>query len=132
LPSDVAALVDRVGRGWFSVALVNVSPQHSRSAILQDGAFGEHTFAHIEMDGRDPMTVDSKWLRVDLDPAVATRLRITTRRFSGAPSYDTPWRHQADAPRIQPRDPNADTDNVIFEWEPDHPRRKADPEPQPS
>ena len=128
LPSDVAALVDRVGRGWFRVALVNVSPQHSRSVILQAGAFGEHTFAHVEMDGRDLITADNRWLRVDLDPAAATRLRITTRRFSGAPSYDTPWRHQADAPRIQPRDPNADTDNVIFEWEPDHPRRKEDPE----
>jgi len=126
LPADTAALVDRVERGSFSVELVNLSPQHPRSVILQAGAFGEHAFAHADIDGRDPITVDSKWLRVDLGPAASTRLRITTRRFSGTPSYDTPWRRQADAPRIQPRDPNADPGNVIFEWETDHPRRKQD------
>ena len=117
--------MDRVDGGSFSVELVNLSPQHPRSVILQAGAFGEHAFAHVEVDGRDPIAVDDKWLRVDLAPAAATRLRLTTRRFSDPPSYDTPWTRQADAPRIQPRDPNVDPGNIVFEWETDHPRRKA-------
>ena len=125
LPADVAALVDRVERDSFSVEIVNLSPQHTRSTILQAGAFGEHAFARVEIDGRESIAVDGRWLRVDLDPATTTRLRLTTRRFTNAPSYDTPWRSQADAPRIQPRDPHGDPENVIFEWETDHPRRKG-------
>jgi hypothetical protein len=125
LPTDVAALVDRVSDSGFRVQLVNLDPQRSKSVILQAGAFGEHDFDHVRMDDdADGIDIGGQWLQVNLAPAAGTVLDLTVRRFVRSPSYDTPWQKQADASHIQLRDPSDNSRNVIFEWEPDHPRRR--------
>jgi hypothetical protein len=122
LPTGVAALVDSVSDSAFRVQLISLDPLRAKSAILQAGTFGEHAFESVRRDDADEaIALNGKWLRVDLAPASGVTLTVRLRRFANAPSYDTPWRSQSDAPRIRLRDPNDNARNVVYQWEPDHP-----------
>ena len=125
LPRDVAALVDAVTEGGFRVQLANLDPQREKSVVLQAGTFGEHAFDRVRQeDAEEVVDLEGRWLRVDLAPAAGVTLEFTMRRFVNVPSYDTPWRRQADAPHIQLRDPADNARNLIYEWAPDHPLRQ--------
>ncbi|MBM3216914.1 hypothetical protein FJZ36_18625 [Candidatus Poribacteria bacterium] len=130
LPVDVAALVESVAPSAFRLTLVNTSPQHVRTVIAQPGAFGEHEFAAARNAASgEEHRIDGSWLTVQLAPAASITLDVSTRRFARSPSFDTPWRTRADAPRIALRDPSDDSRNVIYQWETDHPLKPAEENP---
>ncbi len=87
LPEDVGALVTSLDGQSVGFTLVNTSPVHERSVIVQAGAFGEHAFTSV--DGRD--TDESPWLRVELPPGRTIAVRAGMKRYYSAPSYRRPW-----------------------------------------
>jgi len=100
LPEDVAALVEELGSERTVVKLINLSVVHTRRLIIQAGAFGEHEFTTADFDtdekgvsstGGKTVTVNSRYLAVELPPATSVRLDIGTRRFVNKPSYAFPW-----------------------------------------
>jgi len=70
---------------------VNADPLRAHALIVQGGAFGEHCFTTAtDVDGGNTVEVAGPWLRVELGPAAALRLRLGTRRFAAAPAYGGP------------------------------------------
>ena len=94
LPPEVAALVDEIHADRIGVQLVNLSRSQTRRAILQAGAFGEHTFTEVgymEGENRVHAPLGSKAFTVALAPSTAIRLEIGMQRFCNDPSYAFPW-----------------------------------------
>ena len=93
LPEDVAALVSGLSEDGVELSLVNLSPAHARTVIIQAGCFGEHRVFNAQgrrgRDGRRrplraggaqarhadrPILGDAALLqRTDLCPALARR-----------------------------------------------------------
>lgn len=93
LPPDVGALVDSMTEDSLDVTLVNTSLLHSRSVMLQAGAFGEHSFTIVSiLDDEEPETipVDAKCMAVNLSSTGQIRLRLGMRRYCNQPSYAQP------------------------------------------
>ena len=91
LPPAVGALVESVDAEGVTVQLVNADPLRAHALIVQGGAFGEHCFTTAtDVDGGNTVEVAGPWLRVELGPAAALRLRLGTRRFAAAPAYGGP------------------------------------------
>ena len=112
LPEDVSALVDQISECRFRLQLINLNPIFSRSVVSLAGAFGEHQFKSITA-GKRTISIDSKWLQVDLQPRCGITLEIKTERFVNSPQYDFPWcvEEQMLSP-IQLRTPNIDPGSV--------------------
>jgi hypothetical protein len=103
LPSDVAALVEKIEDKLTVVRLVNLSVSDTRRLIIQAGAFGEHEFLDVKFQemtvGKDDkrlisdkiITVNNKYLAVELPPATSITLELGTQRFVNKPSYSFPW-----------------------------------------
>lgn len=112
LPEDVSALVDQISECRFRLQLINLNPISSRSVVSLAGAFGEHQFKSVTA-GKRTISIDSKWLQVDLQPRCGITLEIKTERFVNSPQYDFPWcvEEQMLSP-IQLRTPNIDPGSV--------------------
>lgn len=80
LPSDVAALVDRLTADEVRVTLVNVHQTEARRVTLQAGAYGEH---HIETAtlGDSTRPINSSKMTVELDPGCGSTLTLKMPRF---------------------------------------------------
>ncbi len=112
LPDSVAALVSAIDPEATVVDLVNLDPEQDRTAIIQSGAFAEHTIADVRYTAcPDPSwvgglydyghaepviahkqaEVGGPWLTVRL-PA-STQIRVTMRLGlrTQTPSYATPF-----------------------------------------
>lgn len=90
LPDDVAALVHRIERENVTLTLVNTSPLHERTVVVQMGAYGEHHATQLEIDGR-VVPVDSPWFSVRLAPGAGGTMKIGTRRHAHRPTLAFPW-----------------------------------------
>ena len=94
LPRDVAALVDELEGDRAGVQLVNLNRYETRKVVVQAGAFGEHQFKEVRYaDGESvrEVSVNGKYIAVELPPSTAIRLDMGMRRFVHAPSYAFPW-----------------------------------------
>ena len=94
LPNEVAALVEQIQKERITLYLINLDPVHPKKLVLQAGAFGEHHFTEIKYLNNDTQTalsVDGKYLQIDLPPSTSIRLLIGLKRFANDPSYDFPW-----------------------------------------
>jgi hypothetical protein len=92
MPPDVAALVSALDGDGTTLELVNLGAVHTRRALLQAGAFGEHRFTNVhDLDAGSTAAVDDPHLEVVLPPGRALRLRLDMQRFCHAPSYRQPW-----------------------------------------
>jgi hypothetical protein len=91
LPPHMAALVDEVETDHICVHLVNTDILESREVVLQAGGCAEHEFGEVGADnGRVPMSVDERHVRVRLGPAAQVRLRIGLKRLAHRPTYARP------------------------------------------
>ncbi len=90
LPEDVAALVEKLADRSTSLVLVNLNQSDSRDVIIQGGAYGEHLFERVSIEGR---TVDphGSSFRVRLEPGAGARLSMTMKRYAGKPTLAQPW-----------------------------------------
>ncbi len=91
LPEDVAALVDRITENEVGVTLVNLSPVHERSVIVQSGAYAEHQIGSVRSESGTETPVDHPHMAVRLAPGAGERLTITLRRYANRPTFAPPW-----------------------------------------
>jgi hypothetical protein len=108
LPEDVAALVERMTEDSVTVTLVNLSPVHERTVIVQGGAYAEHQLTTVRSEtsassgsngssgsggngGNGETTVDAPYFAVRLAPGAGERLTIGQRRFDNQPTMAFPW-----------------------------------------
>jgi hypothetical protein len=90
LPTDVAALVEKLTADETVLTLVNVSPVHARRVIVQGGAYGEHQFTTATTDDAR-LAVNGRRLEVVLDPGAGTQIKLGTKRYAHQPTLAWPW-----------------------------------------
>ena len=91
IPSDVAALVDRLTDDEVAVTLVNVNPLEPRTVIVQAGGYGEHQFVGLQLGGATTMKLDVRQIQVRLAAGAGARLVIKMRRHVNQPTMMHPW-----------------------------------------
>ena len=90
LPTDVAALVDRLTSDSASVTLVNTNQVEAREVLVQAGGYGEHRFQSVDTgDGR--RNVDTGVIHVRLEPGAGQRITFGMDRYAQAPTLAQPW-----------------------------------------
>jgi hypothetical protein len=90
VPDDVAALVDHLNDTQTGITLVNLNPVAGHSVVVQGGAYAEHQFTNVTVNG-SKRAVDAPSLTVELAPGSGARLLLTTRRYANPPSMKFPW-----------------------------------------
>ena len=90
LPPDVGALVQRIEPDSVTLTLVNVSPFHARSVIVQTGAYAEHEATNVSVNGKSTK-VDAPFFQVQLAPGAGTTVTIGMRRYAHQPTLAFPW-----------------------------------------
>jgi hypothetical protein len=95
LPEDVAALVRKIEADSVTLTLVNTSPLHERSVVVQMGAYAEHHATSVTAAGRTT-PIDASSFTVRLAPGAGETLKIATRRYVHRPTLAFPWDRQAD------------------------------------
>src|SRR5262249_37530295 len=90
LPTDVAALIDRMTDDETTVTLVNTNPVEARSVLVQAGGYAEHEFKRISTaDHSRPAS--GTHLTVRLAPGCGERIVFTMSRFVHQPTLSLPW-----------------------------------------
>jgi len=90
LPEDVAALVEGMTADQVTVTLVNLSPVHERTVVVQGGAYGEHQFTAVTA-GEQTVPATGAALTVRLAPGCGARLQIVMERYANPPTLAFPW-----------------------------------------
>ena len=108
LPSDVSALVEKLEDKMATVRLVNLHPVESKELIIQAGAFGEHQFTDVQYghsikgetnssnDQVKSISIQGKYVKIDLPPSTSILLEMGMDRFSNDPSYRFPWHNMSE------------------------------------
>ena len=112
LPSCVAALVSGIEPHATVIDLVNLDPEHSRTVIVQAGAFAEHTIGAVryttspddswlgslyDYGHGEPAVVEQStdvrgpWLTVELPASTRITLTLDMDLHTRTPSYGTPF-----------------------------------------
>ena len=92
MPPDVAALVTRIEEQETEVVLVNVSPIHARTVVVQGGAYGEHRCGSVRLgDSAQEHVVDASHFTVRLAPGCGAKVTISMTRNSEQPRIALPW-----------------------------------------
>lgn len=90
LPTDVAALVEKLTADSVTVTLVNTNQLKARSLNIQAGGYGEHQFTGVSWSGKR-MDLNAPVVTVRLAPGAGTRLSFTMNRYSNRPTLAQPW-----------------------------------------
>jgi hypothetical protein len=90
VPADVAALVESVTASDVTFVLVNVSQVESRELIVQAGAYAEHQFESVTVNGRS-ISIDATSFAVHLQPGCGARVNARLARYVNQPTIRLPW-----------------------------------------
>lgn len=90
LPQDVAALVDSMTDDAVSVTLLNMDPTHTKTVIVQGGAYAEHQIVQVQASSGNA-SVDHSHFVVQLAPGSGERLVIKMQRYANPPTCAMPW-----------------------------------------
>ncbi len=90
LPRDVGALVETLGADSATLTLVNVNPIEPRTVVVQAGAYGEHHFDGVEMEGHK-LAVGAPLLTVRLEPGCGAKVKFQMSRYVNQPTLAFPW-----------------------------------------
>jgi len=90
IPDDVAALVERLSADSMTLSLVNLSQTESRDVILQGGAYAEHQFVSVTVNGKTT-PINSPRLTIRLAPGSGERLKFRMQRYAHQPTLTHPW-----------------------------------------
>jgi len=91
IPADVAALVESLTGEAVTVTLVNTSQVSSRRVTVQGGAYAEHQFGSVRLNG-ETVDVEDSSFEVTIAPGCGARLEISTGRYANTPTLAFPWR----------------------------------------
>ncbi len=89
-PPDVAALVEKLAADAATLTLVNVNPVEPRTVIVQAGAYGEHQFDAVTVNGKTT-PVGAPLLTVRLEAGAGARLDFRMTRYRYLPTLAHPW-----------------------------------------
>jgi hypothetical protein len=90
MPEGVGALVERLEVNSTTVVLVNTDQVAGREVIVQGGAYAEHRFDTVTIDGK-VSKVDGTSFAVALAPGAGARLKIAMSRYASPPTFAFPW-----------------------------------------
>ncbi|MXX27249.1 MAG: hypothetical protein F4Z82_17595 [Caldilineaceae bacterium SB0668_bin_21] len=91
IPADVAALVESLTGEAVTVTLVNTSQVSLRRVTVQGGAYAEHQFGSVRLNG-ETVDVEDSSFEVTIAPGCGARLEISTGRYANTPTLAFPWR----------------------------------------
>ena len=89
IPEDVASLVDSMSDDEVTVTLVNLSPVRRHALVLQAGAYAEHQFTAVQVDGTTT-PLDEPAITVHLAPGAGARLTLKMKRYANQPTHAFP------------------------------------------
>ena len=87
----MAALVENLTADAVTVTLVNTSQVAARRVTVQGGAYAEHQFGSVTIDGQ-PVAIENDAFDVELAPGCGAKLVIETQRYANTPTLAFPWR----------------------------------------
>jgi hypothetical protein len=90
IPPDVGALVEKLEDDSMVLTLVNTNPVDSRDVIVQAGAYAEHRFTGVEINGKSAAG-EGSWITVKLEPGCGAKLQLGMKRYAAAPTLTFPW-----------------------------------------
>ena len=90
MPEDVGALVEKLGPDSMTLTLVNTDQVEARDVIVQAGAYGEHQFDSVAVEG-EQVAVDDAAFRVELAPGAGSTFEIKMQRYVNDPTFAFPW-----------------------------------------
>lgn len=94
IPSDMAALVEKITEKGISLTLVNLHPTATKKVIIQGGMFGEHQIKRVKQILKYPYqfdTVNQAFFQAEISPGSVVQLEIELDRFKNPPTYAFPW-----------------------------------------
>jgi hypothetical protein len=94
MPDGVGALVEKLEADSTTVTLVNTDQVESRQVVVQGGAYAEHQFDDVTING-EPFKIDATSFVVELAPGAGATLRIGTQRYASQPTFAFPWDRKA-------------------------------------
>ena len=94
IPEDVAALVTKLSATETVVTLVNIDQVNPRSVIVQGGAYGEHQFLEVDLNG-EVTPINHPFFQVGLAPGAGTKLTLRMKLFSNLPALAQPWNRES-------------------------------------
>ena len=104
LPAGMSALVTSIEESAVYLTLANTGSRSLR-AILQAGAFGEHSFTTASQEGKDSSPVGSKWCAIEVPENSEVNVRLGVERYVNTPTYATPFESPDNwDPLIRPRE----------------------------
>ena len=93
IPTDVAALVEKLTPNQMVLSLVNTSQLESKRFVVQAGGYSEHQFLKVTRGGRSTR-IDDNQFEVQMAPGTGQRLVIDMRRYANRPTLHFPWNRQ--------------------------------------
>ncbi|MBM3211462.1 hypothetical protein FJZ33_04525 [Candidatus Poribacteria bacterium] len=93
LPKDVSVLVSKIERDCTQLEILNLSQDETREVLMQAGSMGEHCFTEVFCDNekQNAMTINHKYICVQLQPYTQIKLELKTKRFVYQPKYENPF-----------------------------------------
>ena len=91
MPEGVGALVESMDAEGMTLSLVNTDQVASRTVVVQAGAYAEHQFSSLAVEGGETVALDCDSFTVRLGPGCGSRLRIGMARYANRPSCAFPW-----------------------------------------
>lgn len=90
MPPDVAALVSELTDRRTVVTIVNTHPREPRTVLVQAGAYAEHRFESVAVEGR-VQPIGGRVFRLQLGPGAGARMELAMRRYAEKPTLTLPW-----------------------------------------
>ena len=91
MPEGVGALVESMDADGVTLTLVNTDQVAGRVVVVQGGAYAEHQFSSLAVEGGETVALDCDSFTVRLGPGCGSRLRIGMARYANRPSCAFPW-----------------------------------------
>ena len=86
----MAALVEKLTGDSLTLTLVNTSPLHPRDLVVQAGAYAEHRFRSVTLNGKTT-PIEGSSVRLRLQPGCGSRLVLSMQRYANRPKLAMPW-----------------------------------------
>jgi hypothetical protein len=89
LPPDVAALVERMTGDEVTLVVVNIDQVEPRTVVVQAGAYAEHQFAELIIEGKTTR-VAAPQVALALAPGAGARITASVERYVNQPTLRFP------------------------------------------